>query len=142
MRVLFLTLMLLMSGCSLMVAKSYNHHESYKLPSQVALVKGVDQYRKGPYNNAMIKIDAINNVSLPGKGAYSVELLPGTYILSIFYVMPYGEVEYYGDSELVVTVGAGKIYQIEGHLENDLKHTALTIEEIEQFHSSDIETYQ
>jgi len=129
-RVVVLSLVLFLSGCSFKVAEFYSHHQSIQNPNQVALVKGVNEFRQGTYTSSIIKIDAVDYEPLPGKGAYSVELLPGTYTLSIYYVMPYGEMEYHAETELVINVEAGGTYQLKDDPNKNLEDVQLTIEKI------------
>jgi len=129
-RIVLFSLMLILSGCSFKVAEFYSHHQNTLNKSQVALVKGVNEFRQGTYTSSIIKIDAVDYEPLPGKGAYSVELLPGTYTLSIYYVMPYGEMEYHAETELVINVEAGKSYQLKDDPNKNLEEVHLTIEQI------------
>lgn len=130
MRVIFLTLLLILSGCSFKVAEFYSHHQSSLNQSQVALVKGVNEFRQGTYTSSIIKIYAVNGVPLPGKGAYSVELLPGAYNLSIYHVMPYGTVEYHAESEMEISVEAGGTYQLKADPNKNLENVHITFEQI------------
>jgi len=129
-RILLLSLVLFLSGCTFKVAEIYSHHQGTLNQNQVALVKGVNEFRQGTYTSSIIKIDAVDYEALPGKGAYSVELLPGTYTLSIYYVMPYGEMEYHAEAELIINVEAGKTYQLKDDPNKNLKEVHLIIEQI------------
>jgi hypothetical protein len=129
-RILLFTLVFLLSGCSFKVAEFYSHHQSIQNPAQVALVKGVNEFRQGTYTSSIIKIDSVNDVPLPGKGTYSIELMPGTYKLSIYHVMPYGTVEYHAESEMQISVEAGKVYQLKADPNKNLENVHLIIEEI------------
>jgi hypothetical protein len=121
---------LFVSACSLKVTEFYSHHQTMQNSDQVALVKGVNEFRQGTYTSSIIKIDAVDDTPLPGKGAYSVELLPGTYKLSIYHVMPYGTMEYHAESQIQISVEAGKVYQLKADPNKNLENVHITIEQI------------